>query len=313
MNPMAFARAVMQKARLPPAVLAAYAPAGTADSKKSASVASVEEWEKWLKNGRREGAARVLAGVKAVPYSQLATRRIGQRAPKKGQDKGGTFGATALHHAVLHDAKLDVINKLLDHGADINARNDSGETVLIAAAGFGEAAAVRVLLQRGADPTLGICAVDHLGKRTGEGPGRTALAEALRHQAAEWKEVALALLERGGACMKGGWDGPWENGEDDGEDESAEKLEDFEDDFGAEFWERITKAKKVKRKRQAPGDEAEAAKANKKQKRESGEEKKRLEGREEAAKAEKPPPQPQPKKPSFSIFGKTVDDDDGRW
>ena len=219
---------------------------------------SIEEWEKWVRNGMSEGSARVLAGVKGVPYSQLATRRIHQRAPPKkpervilpdGTDVGeaydkGSYGTTALHGVVYHDACEKLINKLLDHGADINARDAQGQTPLIVAAASGESVPVRLLLERGADPYLGIWAVDHLGKQQNEGRGRTALAEALRNQMAceeeEWQKVVLALLERGGACMKGGWNGPWEGDED--EDENTE-FEDYEEEFDAKFLKRIAQAK----------------------------------------------------------------------
>ena len=43
---------------------------------------------------------------------------------------------------------------LLDHGADVNAQNNSGGTALIFAATFGQEQIVRLLLEHGADSSI---------------------------------------------------------------------------------------------------------------------------------------------------------------
>jgi ankyrin repeat protein len=60
-------------------------------------------------------------------------------------------GATALMWAV---DDLEKTRLLLDHGADVNAHSDDGRTPLLIAAGqFGTGAMVRLLVDRGADPS----------------------------------------------------------------------------------------------------------------------------------------------------------------
>jgi ankyrin repeat protein len=49
------------------------------------------------------------------------------------------------------DPFVKTVKLLLDKGADINARNEEGATLLIEAAGFGRLAIVKMLIQKGAD------------------------------------------------------------------------------------------------------------------------------------------------------------------
>src|SRR5581483_10574059 len=88
-------------------------------------------------------------------------------------------GGTALHDAAL-GGNVEVINLLLDRGADVDAVDrESGATPLMEAASLARAAAVGTLLERGANPRLR----DHAGK--------TALDRA--HDAED--EQVLKLLE----------------------------------------------------------------------------------------------------------------------
>ena len=64
---------------------------------------------------------------------------------------GGARKSTPLIETVKHVWGKDSLKKLLEAGADINATDEDGETVLIAAARTGDVEAVRYLLRMGAD------------------------------------------------------------------------------------------------------------------------------------------------------------------
>jgi ankyrin repeat protein len=68
-------------------------------------------------------------------------------AREKTQDRTALVDAAAL-------GQIDVMNLLLDAGADVNARTNTGNTVLMVAAYNSQEAAVRLLISRGADVTL---------------------------------------------------------------------------------------------------------------------------------------------------------------
>lgn len=59
-------------------------------------------------------------------------------------------GYTALHHAAI-GGHADVVQVLLDSGADINARGSGGETPLLLAAAKGNLEVVELLVKNGAD------------------------------------------------------------------------------------------------------------------------------------------------------------------
>jgi uncharacterized protein len=72
-------------------------------------------------------------------------------------------GWTPLHYAAT-SAHLDIIELLLEHHAYIDAESPNGTTPLMMAAMYGTPAAVKLLLESGADPTLrnqlGLTALD---------------------------------------------------------------------------------------------------------------------------------------------------------
>ncbi len=88
--------------------------------------------------------AEILSGDEAAVRRRLAT-------PGAVERKDGFWGRTPLAWATLHgDPRL--VATVLDAGADIDARDGSGNTPLHVAAYFGHDATGRLLLERGADP-----------------------------------------------------------------------------------------------------------------------------------------------------------------
>ena len=73
-------------------------------------------------------------------------------------------GESALHLAV-YAGNMNIAEQLLDHGADLDAKNDYGETPLFYAARRNMPALIRLLLQRGSDAgtidRFGEVAADH--------------------------------------------------------------------------------------------------------------------------------------------------------
>jgi ankyrin repeat protein len=107
---------------------------------------------------------------------------------KNGADANQTsysWGYTALAEAAWHGAD-EIVRELLAHGADVNAKLDSGSTALMMAAQHGNRKVVQILLDAGAD--VKAAAKD----------GQTALsiAEKQKHE-----EVARILRARQGAGL----------------------------------------------------------------------------------------------------------------
>ena len=90
---------------------------------------------------------------------------------------------TPLHEAAACN-KIEAVAALISHGADVNARDQNGETPLMVASRWGYAKVVEALLDAGADKEL---------KATSGGlKGKTALDMARR----ENKGDVVAILER---------------------------------------------------------------------------------------------------------------------
>jgi hypothetical protein len=70
-----------------------------------------------------------------------------------GRVAGPNSWAAALHRAA-RDGELQSIRELLKTGIDIDHRDTDGSTPLMDAATLGQTEAVRLLLERGADPTI---------------------------------------------------------------------------------------------------------------------------------------------------------------
>ena len=92
----------------------------------------------------------------ALPQSlQYGDEELTGRLLEAGGDPNWTmgawsFGGTCLHEAVVLDAGLPVIRALLDHGAEVGARDRDGRTPLALAVCLNRDAAAALLRQRGA-------------------------------------------------------------------------------------------------------------------------------------------------------------------
>src|SRR5262245_21729057 len=123
-----------------------------------------------LHQAAERGDAQAAASLLASGASPAAVTRIGAYTPLHIAAKGGhaavvrqlvaakadanavtTTGATPLHFAAA-SGSAETVGILLDHGADVNAREPQWEqTPLMFAAAAGRTAVVKVLLARGAD------------------------------------------------------------------------------------------------------------------------------------------------------------------
>ena len=63
-------------------------------------------------------------------------------------------GDTLLHIAIHKNVKLETLQAIIDHGADVNATNKDGATALILACNVAQRVLVKVLLTAGADTTI---------------------------------------------------------------------------------------------------------------------------------------------------------------
>ena len=63
-------------------------------------------------------------------------------------------GATWIHHAVETGCSKEVLQAIIDHGADVNAANMQNWTALMTACAKSNADAINVLLKAGADPNI---------------------------------------------------------------------------------------------------------------------------------------------------------------
>jgi uncharacterized protein len=120
--------------------------------------------------------ARILRVIKAVVAISALLGPLACSAPEKAAD------ANPAVTEASKEGRLVEVARLLDEGADVNARGEYGKTVLMLAAGKGQLAATKLLLDRGADANA-----------RADGGG-TALMDAA------WRghlEVAKLLLDRG--------------------------------------------------------------------------------------------------------------------
>ena len=94
---------------------------------------------------------------------------------------------TPLYYAAM-GGHLEVIQLLLDHGADVNAQKEDRWTALHLGVLFGHVQVVEVLLKRGADP--------HARTKKGETPFQLASSSSRNHT-----QIMRLLSERTGEKM----------------------------------------------------------------------------------------------------------------
>lgn len=88
-------------------------------------------------------AAVFLANVPRV-------RSLLDRHPRLATATDG-LGDQPIHHAA-RNGDTEIVRQLIEHGADVDARNTRGHTVLYCAGGHGHLETLQLLLDRGADP-----------------------------------------------------------------------------------------------------------------------------------------------------------------
>jgi ankyrin repeat protein len=94
-------------------------------------------------NLSRQFLAAVFVGDAARARSLLA------RHPHLATTPDGR-GDQPIHHA-SRNGNTDIVRLLIEHGADVNAKNPRGQTVLYCAGGHGHLDCLLLLLQKGAD------------------------------------------------------------------------------------------------------------------------------------------------------------------
>ena len=125
------------------------------------------------KGARMDVCAAVMLGLKGIVKEMLLVN------PKLHTVRGA-HTIPLLSHAIYGGKKADdVLNMLIDAGADVNIATKTGSTALMSAAGAGRAPIVELLLAKGADPKL----------KTSK--GQTALDIAIKRE----KEDVIKLLK----------------------------------------------------------------------------------------------------------------------
>ena len=66
----------------------------------------------------------------------------------------GSYGYTCLHNAVRRDCSIDVLQAIIEHGVDVNARDKDTTTALMGVSQTGHIDAINNLLKAGADPYI---------------------------------------------------------------------------------------------------------------------------------------------------------------
>ena len=92
-------------------------------------------------------------------------------------------GDTCLHIAVKYHCSKEVLQAIVDHGADVNAMNKENETALTLACVKENEGAINVLLNAGADPNIA------------DAHGDTCLHTAVTHECS--REVLQAIIDHG--------------------------------------------------------------------------------------------------------------------
>jgi ankyrin repeat protein len=153
----------------------------------------------------REGALKVADALVAWPKTNVDWENAqGETALMMAALKGHTdlarkliergaavnkTGWTPLHYAATH-GHLPIIAMLLEHHAYIDAESPNKTTPLMMAAHYGTAAAVKLLLAEGADPTLkndlGLTAID-FANRASRQEAADMIAAAIRATAPKGK------------------------------------------------------------------------------------------------------------------------------
>ena len=67
-----------------------------------------------------------------------------------------TNGNTCLHYAADNDIPQEIVQAIIDHGADVNATNKTNQTALLLAYHKGKADIINTLLNAGADPNIAV-------------------------------------------------------------------------------------------------------------------------------------------------------------
>ena len=96
-------------------------------------------------------------------------------------------GDICLHDAVRRDNSKEVIQAIIDHGADVNATNQDNCTALMFACHKGNEEIINILLKAGADPSIA------------DGDGDTCLYDAIKGDCS--KDVLQAIIDHGAASI----------------------------------------------------------------------------------------------------------------
>ena len=101
------------------------------------------------RNGASAAAGSLLDAA-GCGESGDATRALALDREARRRQRAGADGTTALHWAVHHD-DLELVERLIRAGANVNAKNDFGATPMSEAAVVGNAELLEALLEAGAD------------------------------------------------------------------------------------------------------------------------------------------------------------------
>jgi ankyrin repeat protein len=139
------------------------------------------------------------------------------RSTPTANEMRDTEGRTVLMRTA-ETGDLDAVRKVIDEGADVNSKSESGVTALMTASGMGHAGVTRLLIEKGADNYTALMSAALTGKReiieilldagadtnVKDLSGKTARDYALMK---EHKDIAQLIEQRGsseGASSEGG-------------------------------------------------------------------------------------------------------------